>query len=93
MPKYQITEKAGRYVAGMRNTGVGTDIVLTEKQAEAALREGSIVAALTKEEAAEVDKKLREEAEKEADAEKAKAAKEAEAKAKADAKAAGEPKK
>ena len=42
---YTITEKAGRYVAGQRNGGVGTSISLTEKQAEAALRGGEIVAA------------------------------------------------
>ena len=40
---YIITEKAGPHVAGMRNTGVGTKLFLTEKQAEAGLRDGHLV--------------------------------------------------
>lgn len=43
MKSYAITDKAGRYVAGTRNPGVGTHLTLTEKQAEAALRNGEIV--------------------------------------------------
>ena len=39
---YSITETAGRYVAGTRNTGVGTILRLTEKEAEAGLRDGTI---------------------------------------------------
>lgn len=34
MPRYAITEKAGRFVAGQNNTGVGSVLELTEKQAE-----------------------------------------------------------
>ena len=43
MPRYAITEKAGRFVAAHRNTGVGMVLELTEKQAEHELRLGSIV--------------------------------------------------
>lgn len=43
MKSYAITDKAGRYVAGTRNPGVGTTLTLTDKQAEAALRNGEIV--------------------------------------------------
>ncbi len=42
---YTVTDKAGRYVAGTRNTGVGTTLSLTDKQAEAALRDGTLVEA------------------------------------------------
>jgi len=34
MPRYAINETAGRFVAGQTNTGVGTVLELTEKQAE-----------------------------------------------------------
>jgi hypothetical protein len=44
MPRYAITEKAGRFVAAYRNTGVGMVLELTEKQAEHELRLGSVVA-------------------------------------------------
>ena len=44
MPRYAITEKAGRFVAAHRNTGVGMVLELTEKQAEHELRLGSLVA-------------------------------------------------
>ena len=44
MKDYVITEKAGRFVAGQRNPGVGTTLRLTDKAAEAGLREGSLVA-------------------------------------------------
>ncbi|MCB1500825.1 MAG: hypothetical protein KDK07_13720 [Bauldia sp.] len=44
MPRYAITEKAGRFVAGHRNIGVGMVLELTEKQAEHELRLGSLVA-------------------------------------------------
>ena len=40
MPRYAITEKAGRFVAGTNNTGVGTVLNLTEKQAEHDVRLG-----------------------------------------------------
>lgn len=43
MPRYAITEKAGRFVAGQNNTGVGTVLSLTEKQAEHELRLGTLV--------------------------------------------------
>jgi len=44
MPRYAITEKAGRFVAAHRNTGVGMVVELTAKQAEHELRLGSLVA-------------------------------------------------
>src|SRR5690606_3505065 len=44
MPRYAITEKAGRFVAAHRNTGVGMVLEPTEKQAEHELRLGSLVA-------------------------------------------------
>ena len=44
MPRYAITEKAGRFVAAHRNTGVGMVLELTEKQAEHEVRLGSLVA-------------------------------------------------
>ena len=44
MPRYAITEKAARFVAAHRNTGVGMVLELTEKQAEHELRLGSLVA-------------------------------------------------
>ena len=43
MPRYAITEKAGRFVATHRNTGVGMILELTEKQAEHELRLGCFV--------------------------------------------------
>jgi len=43
MPRYAITEKAGRFVAGNNNTGVGTVLTMTEKQAEHELRLGTLV--------------------------------------------------
>jgi hypothetical protein len=42
MNRYAITEKAGRFVAGQTNTGVGTVLTLTEKQAEHELRLGAL---------------------------------------------------
>jgi len=42
MPRYAITEKAGRFVAGQTNIGVGTVLTLTEKQAEHDVRLGSL---------------------------------------------------
>lgn len=44
MPRYAITETAGRFVAGQTNTGVGTVLELTEKQAEHEVRLGSLQA-------------------------------------------------
>ena len=42
MPRYAITEKAGRMVAGTNNIGVGAVLNLTEKQAAHELRLGSL---------------------------------------------------
>lgn len=42
MPRYAITEKAGRFVAGTNNTGVGTVLNLTAKQAEHEVRLGAL---------------------------------------------------
>lgn len=42
MPRFAITEKAGRFVAGQTNTGVGTVLTLTEKQAEHEVRLGAL---------------------------------------------------
>lgn len=44
MNRYAITEKAGRFVAGQTNTGVGTVLTLTAKQAEHELRLGTLKA-------------------------------------------------
>lgn len=44
MPRYAITEKAGPFVATYRNSGVGTVLELTERQAEYELRLGTLVA-------------------------------------------------
>lgn len=63
MPRYAITEKAGRFVAGQSNIGTGTILELTEKQAEHELRLGTLVpvdvevAATAPEAAAEGDEK------------------------------------
>ena len=43
MPRYAITERAGPFVAAHRNTGVGTVLELTERQAEHEVRLGSLV--------------------------------------------------
>ncbi len=43
MPRYAITERAGPFVAGIRNTGVGTVLQLTVRQAEHELRIGTLV--------------------------------------------------
>ena len=43
MPRYAITERAGPFVAAYRNTGVGTVLDLTERQAEHELRLGTLV--------------------------------------------------
>ena len=42
MNRYAITEKAGRFVAGQTNIGVGTVLTLTDKQAEHELRLGTL---------------------------------------------------
>lgn len=42
MKRYAITEKAGRFVAGNNNTGVGTVLTLTDKQAEHEVRLGTL---------------------------------------------------
>lgn len=43
MPRYAITERAAPFVAAHRNTGVGTVLDLTERQAEHELRLGTLV--------------------------------------------------
>jgi hypothetical protein len=43
MAKYLITEKAGRFVAGHRNTGVGTALDLLPFAAEYEIRLGTLV--------------------------------------------------
>lgn len=43
MPRYAITEKAGPFVAAHRNTGVGTILHLSERQAEHELRLGTLI--------------------------------------------------
>lgn len=43
MKRYTITEKAGRIVAGHSNTGVGTEVELTEEQAASALAAGELL--------------------------------------------------
>jgi hypothetical protein len=45
MARYLITEKAGRFVAGHRNTGVGTLLDLLPLAAEYELRLGTLVPA------------------------------------------------
>jgi hypothetical protein len=45
MARYLITEKAGRFVAGHRNTGVGTVLDLLPLAAEYELRLGTLVPA------------------------------------------------
>lgn len=42
MNRYAITEKAGRFVAGQTNAGVGTVLTLTDRQAEHELRLGTL---------------------------------------------------
>lgn len=43
MPAYRITSKAGRFVAGRSNTGAGSILFLTAKEAEYELSLGTIV--------------------------------------------------
>ena len=52
MPRYAITEKAGRIVAGQSNTGVGTVLTLSEGQAADALTFGALYPLDVKAEAA-----------------------------------------
>lgn len=52
MPLYRITERAGRFVAGHTNTGVGTTIELTERAAAHELRLGTLVPASAPEQVA-----------------------------------------
>ena len=42
MPRYAITEKAGRFVAGRNNIGAGSVLNLTEKQAAHEVRLGTL---------------------------------------------------
>ena len=44
MPRYAITERAGPFVAAHRNTGVGSVLELTARQAGHELRLGTLVA-------------------------------------------------
>jgi len=43
MPRYAITERAGPFVAGFRNSGVGTVLELSERQAAHELRLGTLI--------------------------------------------------
>ena len=43
MPRYVITEKAGRFVAGHTNTGAGTILSLTKKAADHEVRLGTLL--------------------------------------------------
>ena len=43
MPRYAITEKAGPFVAAHRNTGVGTILQISERQAEHEVRLGTLI--------------------------------------------------
>jgi len=43
MPLYIITERAGRFVAGHSNTGVGTTLELTERAAQHEVRLGTLI--------------------------------------------------
>ena len=43
MPKYRITEKAGRFVAGHRNTGAGTVLDIPAVAAEYEITLGTLV--------------------------------------------------
>lgn len=43
MPRFAITEKAGRVVAGRNNTGVGSVLVLSDDDAASAIEEGALV--------------------------------------------------
>lgn len=83
--RYAITEKAGPYVAGFRNNGVGTILELTPRQAEQAVRDGTLIdtAKATKQgRAAAAERKAAQaEADKQAEAEAAEAKKKAEAEA------------
>jgi len=45
MPKYIITERAGRFVAATTNTGIGTMLELTERAAAHELRLGTLIPA------------------------------------------------
>lgn len=49
MPRFAITEAAGRIVAGHTNTGVGSVLSITDTQASDALKSGQLVALDTKE--------------------------------------------
>lgn len=44
MPRFAITEAAGRIVAGHTNTGVGSVISITDAQAADAIKSGQLVA-------------------------------------------------
>ena len=43
MPRYAISERAGPFVAGFRNSGVGTVLELSERQAAHELRLGTLI--------------------------------------------------
>ena len=43
MPRYAITERAGPFVAGYRNPGVGTVLELSDRQAAHELRLGTLI--------------------------------------------------
>jgi len=44
MPRFAITETAGRIVAGHTNTGVGSVLTISDAQAADALKSGHLVA-------------------------------------------------
>ena len=44
MPRFAITEKAGQFVGGQNNTGVGTVLTLSQAQAARDLRAGALFA-------------------------------------------------
>lgn len=86
MPRYAITEKAGRFVAGHRNNGAGTVLTLTEREAAFDERNGALV---------DLDKRARDarqarqaDAAKQEDAPKAQDGKKSKAKGRSKAKAA-----
>lgn len=84
LKKYRITEKAGRFVAGYRNNGVGTVLELSPKAAAHEVRLGTLIDVEAK---AKSDAKTREKAKAEEEAtRKAEADAAAKKKAEADAK-------
>lgn len=48
LQNWEVTEKAGNFVAGTRSPGTGKTIKLTARQAETPKRNGEIIAATSK---------------------------------------------